>query len=301
MRTRLALFLDDLVLEELLYLGEELDRRKEKFRRVYSVLTAQTERPVLRSELIADLQKFHHEMRRFVSASAAVGGGSLLYFTPESSINLFTTVEGAVRACSALLSGLPELHGQFDHPALRIGLKLGLASGRDLLAPGSPRSIRSSTLVRRSSQFAWRGTAGTVLMDENTYQEWPDKLSAEPLPFEVDGQRAYRAVPGTVGKTKSRYDDEALLKFLRRVSQAGIPILKYDLVRAGRDANAAALELPPDSVCVIFQAYDPASDSNLKFEEMISVSDYGDRIEAVKRMLSSVGLAIVKHESAAGQ
>jgi hypothetical protein len=298
MRTRLALFFDDLVLEELLYLEEELDRRKEKYRRNYAVLAVQTDRPVLRIENLKDLERFHRDMRRFVSASAAVGGGTLLYFSPELSIILFTAVEGAGRTCSALLSGLPELHGQYSHPALRIGLKLGLASGHDLLAPGSPRSVRSSPLVKRASQSAWRGTAGTVLMDDNSYHEWPDKLSAEPLPFDLDGQRVYRAVPGTLGKVKTRYDDEALLKFLRKVADAGIPTLKYDLTRLERSTTSA--DLHPDSVCVAFQAYDPGSDSNLIFKEMIAVSDYGDRIEAVKRMVNSAGLALVRHEAAAG-
>jgi len=298
MRTRLALFFDDLVLEELLYLEEELDRRKEKYRRNYAVLAVQTDRPVLRIENMTDLERFHRDMRRFVSASAAVGGGTLLYFSPELSIILFTTVGGAGRTCSALLSGLPELHGQYMHPALRIGLKLGLATGHDLLAPGSPRSVRSSPLVRRASQSAWRGTAGTVLMDHNTYQEWPDKLSAEPLPFDLDGQRVYRAVPGTLGKVKAKYDDEALLKFLRKVANAGLPTLKYNLERVERSADSG--EMPADAVCVAFEAYDPGSDSNLIFRETIAVADYGDRIEAVKRMLNSAGLALVRHEVSAG-
>jgi hypothetical protein len=51
---------------------------------------------------------------------------------------------------------------------------------------------------------------------------------------------------------------------------------------------------------VAFQAYDPGSDSNLIFKEIIAVSDYGDRIEAVKRMVNSAGLALVRHEAAAG-
>ena len=297
MRTRLALFFDDLFLEELLYLEEELDRRKEKYRRNYAVLAVQTDRPVLRIENMKDLERFHRDMRRFVSANAAVGGGTLLYFSPELSIILFTTIEGAGRTCSALLSGLPELHGQYSHPALRIGLKLGLASGHDLLAPGSPRSVRSSPLVRRASQSAWRGTAGTVLMDDNSYHEWPDKLTPEPLPFDLDGQRVYRAVPGTLGKTKAKYNDEGLLQFLRKVADAGIPTLKYDLVRAERSAGLS--DPPADLVCITFEAYDPGSGSNLIFKENIGVADYGDRIEAVKRMLNTAGLALMRHEGSA--
>jgi hypothetical protein len=298
MRTRLALFFDDLVLEELLYLQEELDRRKEKYRRNYAVLAVQSDRPVLRTENMADLERFHRDMRRFVTANAAVGGGTLLHFSPELSVIVFATVSGAAHTCSALLSGLPELHGRYHNPALRIGLKMGLASGHDLLAPGSARSVRSSALVKRATQSAWRGTAGTVLMDDNSYHEWPDKLAVEPLPFDLDGQHVYRAVPGTLGKVKAKYDDEALLRFLRQVVDAGIPTLKYDLEHMDHpDASEDALS---DSVRVVFEAYHPETSHNLIFKEVIAVSDYGDRIEAVRRMLNSVGLALVRHEASIG-
>jgi hypothetical protein len=297
MRSRLSLFFDDLALEELLFLEEELDRRKEKYRRNYAVLVVQSDRPIMRTENLLDLDQFHRDMRRFISANAAVGGGTLLYFSPEASIILFASVAGASRACSALLSGLPELHGQYRNPALRIGLKLGLTAGQDLLAPGSPRSVRSSQLVRRASQSAMRGTAGTVLIDEDSYHEWPDKLAVEPVPFDLDGQHIYRAVPGTLGQVKARYDDESLLNFLRQVAAASIPTLKYDLERIDRTELPGGA--PADSVKVKFEAYDPGSSRNLIFTEIIAVSDYGDRIEAVKRMLNSMGLALVRHETSA--
>lgn len=297
MRSRLSLFFNDLALEELLYLEEELDRRKEKYRRNYAVLAVQSDRPVLRTENMPDIERFHRDMRRFISGNAAVGGGALLYFSPEQSILLFNGVSGASRTCSALLSGLPELHGNYDNPAFRIGLRLGLASGHDTLAPGSPRSLRSSPLVRRASQSARRGSSGTVLMDDNSYHEWPDKLSVEPVPFEIEGQHVYRAVPGTLGRTKAHYDDEALLVFFRQVAEAGISILKYGLERMERNAADGAIAIPV--VRVAFEAYDPGSGRNLIFGEEISVSDYGDRIESVKRMLSSMGLALVRHEASA--
>jgi hypothetical protein len=295
MRSRLSLFFDDLALEELLYLEEELDRRKEKYRRNYAVLAVQADRPVLRTENMAEIERFHRDMRRFISGNAAVGGGTLLYFSPEQSILLFNGVSGASRTCSALLCGLPELHGQYANPAFRIGLRLGLATGYDTLAPGSPRSLRSSPLVRRASQSARRGSSGTVLMDENSYHEWPDKLAAELVPIEIEGQHVYRAIPGTIGRTKANYDDDSLLAFFRQVAGAGISMLKYDLERIEHDPTDN--KIPQDAVRIVFQAYDPNSSQNLVFKEVISISDYGDRIESVKRMLSSMGLALVRHEA----
>ena len=41
----------------------------------------------------------------------AQGGGIQLAYSPEVSVLMFSTVEGASRTCSALLSGLPELNG----------------------------------------------------------------------------------------------------------------------------------------------------------------------------------------------
>ena len=101
-----------------------------------------------------------------------------------------------------------------------------------------------------------------------------------------------------MGRTKAHYDDEALLAFFRQVAGAGIPILKYNLERAERDAPDG--EIPANAVRVAFEAYDPGSSRNLIFKEVISISDYGDRIESVKRMLSSMGLALVRHVASAG-
>lgn len=297
MRSRLSLFFDDLALEEILFLEEELDRRKEKYRRNYSVLVIQADRSVMRSENAAGLDRFHRDMRRFVSSNAAVGGGTVLYFSPDVSVILFSSVAAASRGCSALLSALPELHGQYRDPGLRIGLKMGLATGHDMLAPGSPRSVRASQLVRRASQAAARGTAGVVLMDDNSYHEWLDKLAVEPVPFDLDGQHMYRAIPGMIGRTKARYDDEALMGFLRAAAAANIPTLKYDLERL--DSSEIPGDIPPNSVRVKFEGYDAGNSRNLIFTEIIAISDYGDRIEAVKRMLSSMGLALVRHETSA--
>ena len=297
MRSRLSLFLDDRAVEELLFLEGELDPQKEKYRRNYAALAVQSDRPVMRTENMADIERFHRDIRRFISGNAAVGGGTLLYFSPEQSILLFNTVGDASRTCSSLLSGLPELHGNYHDPVFRIGLRMGLASGYDTLAPGSPRSLRSSPLVRRASQSARRGSSGTVILDDNSYHEWPDKLAVELLSYEIEGQHVYRAIPGTIGRTKTKYDDESLLAFFRQVAGAGISILKYDLERIERDP--ADTDAAKNAVRVVFEAYDPQSSRNLVYKDVISVSDYGDRIESVKRMLSSMGLALVRHEASA--
>ncbi|RPH95413.1 hypothetical protein EHM69_04345 [candidate division KSB1 bacterium] len=297
MRDRVSLFFNDLSLEEILHLEEELDRCKEKYRRNYAVLSVQTDRPIMRTEHLLDLERFHRDMRRFISGSAATGGGSLLYFSPELSVVLFQSVAGASRACSALLSGLPELNGQYRQDTMRVGLKLGLASGTDTLAPGSPRSLRSSQLVRRANQAAWRGTPNNVIMDENSYHEWPEKLAVEPVPFDIEGQHSYRAIPGMLGKHHAHYDDEALMRFLRQVADAGIPTLKYDLERID-EVSDEGKQNAPSSVQIAFEAYDAEAQRNLQLKEKIAIADYGDRIEVVKRMMSTLGLALVRYETA---
>jgi hypothetical protein len=294
MRSRLSLYLNDLTLEEILHLEEELDRRKEKYRRNYAVLSVQTDRPLMQLENILDLGRFAQDMRRYVSASAAVGGGTLLAYSPEVSVVLLNTVDGASRTCSALLSGLPELNGRYGKPTMRIGVKLGLASGTDTLAPGSPRCVRSSALVRRANQAAWRSSTNMLMMDENSYQEWPEKYSIAFVPIDIDGQHLYRAVPGMLGKQNANFDNESFMKFLRQVSDAGIPTLKYDMERVPGPENGAE-----ETLRILFEVYDPKREKNLTFSETIQPGDFSDRIEVVKRMLSSMGLALVRHELSA--
>jgi hypothetical protein len=294
MRSRLSLYLNELTLEEILYLEEEMGRRKEKYRRNYAVLSVQTDRPLLQLENILDLSRFTQDMRRYISASAAVGGGIMLAYSPEVSVLLFQTVDGASRTCSALLSGLPELNGRYGKPTMRIGVKLGLASGTDTMAAGSPRCVRSSPLVRRANQAAWRSSSNILIMDENSYQEWPEKYSVALVPFEIDGQHLYRAVPGMLGKQNGNYDNESLLKFLRQVSDAGIPTLKYDMERVVDNTGD-----DHEKLRLLFEVYDMKRGKNLTFSEMIHPEDFSDRIEVVKRMLSSMGLALVRHELSA--
>jgi hypothetical protein len=300
MRSRLSVFLNDLALDEILYLEEELDRRKEKHRRNYAVLSVQTDRALLRADSMGELGGFTREMRRYISSSAAAGGGTLLAYSPEVSVLLFNSVTGAGKTCAALLSGLPEFNGAQARQSMRIGLKLGLASGTDTLAPGSPRCVRSSHLVQRANQSAWRATVNTLLMDENSFQEWPEKFTVVQVPFDLDGQRMYRVVPGMLGADNGKYDNDALMRFLRQVADAGVQILKYDSERVDSDhADTITPGRVGEVMRLIFEAYDPHRGGNLTFKEKIAMADFGDRVEMIKRALSTMGLALMRHELSA--
>jgi len=294
MRSRLSLYLNDLTLEEILYLEEELDRRKEKCRRNYAVLSVQADRAVLHTDHALDLGLFAREMRRLISGSAAAGGGTVLAYSPEVSVLLFNSVPGASRSCNALLSGLPEFNGRFGLLTMRIGVKLGLASGVDILSPGSLRCVRISPLVHRANQAAWRSTANVLLMDENSFQEWPDKFSVLSVPFSVDGQPMYRVIPGMLGRDSSRFDNEGLQRFLREVSAAGVSTLKYDMGTAEtNDSKDEMLEL-------VVEGYDMQAGKNLVLRERIKATEFPDRMDMVKRLLNSMNLALVRHDLNAG-
>ena len=187
MRSRLSLYLNSLSLEEILYLEEEISRRKERYRRTYSVLSIQTDRRILRADQPVNLGQLARDMRKFITDAGAQGGGVQLAYSPEVSVLMFTSVEGASRTCAALLAGLPELNGRGGDGSYRVGLKLGLATGEDTLAPGSPRCVRRSELVRRANQAAWRSTSGILMMDEDSYHGWPGRHDATRVPIEIDG------------------------------------------------------------------------------------------------------------------
>jgi hypothetical protein len=296
MRSRLSLYLNDLSLEEILFLEEELEHRREKYRKHYAVLSAQTDPPVLRANSEAPVGQLARDLRRYMSECAAVGGGTVIAYSPEVSAMLFHSVENARRACSALLSGLPELNGRAGAVSYGINLKLGLAAGADTLAPGSPRCVRKSVLVKRANQCAWRSSAGTLMLDENSYQEWPEKYDAVRVPAEVDGQSIYRVIPGTAGRDNERYDNDALMKYLNAVRAAGVMLLKYGMRHTEVSDLNSHWGTAVDMIELILEAYDPQTAKNLGYSERIATTDLPDRMESVKRLLSSLGLALMRYE-----
>lgn len=300
MRSRLTLYLNDLLLEEIMYLEEELDRRKEKYRKHYAVLSVQTDPPILRSESNLPLAQLARDLRRFMGESAAVGGGTVLTYSPEVCVILFHSIESASRTCSALISGLPEFNGKGGHQSYRVGLKMGLASGTDTLAPGSSRCVRKSSLVKRANQCSWRSAVGSLMMDENSYHEWPMKYSAVRVPAEIDGHHVYRAVPSTIGKESEQYDNEPLAKFLSTVSDVGIQMLKYSTERVDTSAMTnSGWGKPVDMLELTLGAYDSKMGRNLSYSEKIATNDFSNRMEAIKQLLSQSGLALVRYEASA--
>ncbi len=299
MRSRLSLYLNDLSLEEILYLEEELDRRKEKYRQHYAVLSVQTDPPVLRSDTNLPLARLARDLRRYMGECGAVGGGTILAFTPEVCVMLFHSVESASQTCSALLAGLPELNGRGGTMSYRVGLKLGLASGTDTLSPGSARCVRKSMLVKRANQCAWRSASGTLLMDEHSYHEWPMKYSAVRVPTEIDGHHVYRVVPGLLSKESDQYDNEALNHFLETSRGAGVQVFKYGANRVDTtQLNSNGWGKPVDMLELVLEGFDSRGGRSLRFTEKIAVSDFSCRMEAIKRHLSQAGLALMRQENA---
>ena len=299
MRSRLSLYLNTLSLEEILYLEEEIDQRKERYRQTYSVLSVQTDRRITQTKNPSYLGAMTRDLRKYVADCAAQGGGIQLAYSPEVSVLMFTTVEGASRTCSALLSGLPELNGRCADGSYQISLKLGLAAGEDTLSPGSPRCVRTSPLVKRANQAAWRSNAGTLMMDENAYQEWPEGHNAARVPIEIDGMSIYRAVPGHNGDG-DQYDNDKLNEFLEQVSKAGITTLKYALERQEEEAPemSGAWSKAVAIADLHLEGYNHAINKNLVYSERLSADGYSDRLEAIRRILSEMGLALVRMESA---
>lgn len=297
MRSRLSLFMNDLSLEEILYLEEELDRRKERYRRHYSVLSVQAVNRILTHGRKINLGALARDMRRLLEECAAVGGGTLLAYSPEVSVLLFNTVADASRTCAALLSALPEFNGRGGGQSYEIDLKLGLASGKDTLAPGSPRCVRRSQLVKRANQCAWRGTAGTLLLDDVSSHEWPDKYAVERVPIDIDGVGVYRVVPGMLGNDGGRYNNEELIKYLDSVRSVGISTIKYDLERIDENAENIVKwgKLVPTTK-LLLQAFDPAHNQNLTYYENVATSEFEERMESVRRILSTLNLALVRHD-----
>ncbi|MCC6475556.1 hypothetical protein IT157_00760, partial [bacterium] len=215
MRSRVHLFLDNLSLDELFFLEQEIGRRKDRFRRHYTVMSVQVER---RSALAATRELTTaqtRDFRRFLGESAAAGGGTQLAYSPEVSLILFNTVEGAAQSAASILSGLAEMNGRQATADAHISLKIGIASGEDALAPGSVRCLRSSHVIRRANQCAWKAPSGSLLVDEGTAEQWPQKHLPVRLPLEIEGSPCYRVIPATKGSSGS--EDDRFATYLNSV------------------------------------------------------------------------------------
>ncbi len=299
MRSRLALYFDDLTLDEMLYIEEELDRRKEKYRQLYTVLSVQIERVAARGASVPSAAQYARDLRRYIVESASVGGGTMLGFSPEVSVLLFNSVTSASRACSAMLANLAEFNGKGGHESYRVQLKQGAATGVDTLSPGSFRCVRESKLVKRANQCAWKCPIGMLLMDETTHKEWPAKFNAVRMPFDLDALNIYKVTPGTLATENDRYDNQELTIFLAKLAGAGVPLLNYDLTHhESQGDSAGSWSTAVDVTTLHLQAYDTHSGQNLHHTEKIATADFPERMEVIKRMLASSGLALIRHEFA---
>jgi len=294
MRSRLSIWLNELTLDEILHLEEEIRRRKERYRRNFAVLSLQTDRRILCSAHLAELHFLEREIRRFVSIGAAAGNGTMIAFSPASSVLLFNGVADASRSCKWLLGGVDDLNRRIVLHDMQVGFKLGVASGTDTLAADSFRCAESSVLVRRANQIAWRSTTNGLVMDEHSSQEWPDRYMLVPALFEIDGRPVYRLMSSEEMKGNDRWNHEGLMDFLRQTSNAGISVLHYHTIRADEGTvNSGGLLL-------ILEANDPGHGTSITLKQPIRAAELADRMDAVRRTLSSMGLALVRSETTPG-
>ncbi|MCL4306578.1 hypothetical protein KJZ99_11765 [bacterium] len=299
MGRRLQLYLERLSLDELLFLETEIERRKAKFKREYSVLAIQTEQKLLTVMQRQTLGPIVRELRRHYNESAAAGGGLLLAFTPEVTVLLHRDVSGASVAATQLLTGLAEINGKISNESHRISLKLGLATGVDVLAAGSSRCVRGSSLVRRASQCAWKSPAGSMLIDERSSQLWEPRSAPVRIPIEIEGTPLYRVLPSEVRTSSVEVSDERLQEFLNQAISLGITTLKYGLLRedAG-DSSNGAWSKPVARAVITVEAYDANSEKNLTFQTRCALTEYANKVDHIRRMISNKGLGLVKHEEA---
>jgi len=298
MSSRVHLYLERLSLDELLYLEQEIERRKARFRKEYFVLAVQTDQKLLTTLRGDMLHQITREMRRHINECTAAGSGVQLAYSPDSSLLLFRDLKGAVETSTRLLTGIADVNGKLGG-ATTIGLKLGIASGEDVLAPGSARCLRNSVLARRAGQCAWKSPAGVLLIDERTAQRWEPRQDPMRLPIEIDGASVFRVVPGAL-KTSTNDDDEDRLKeFLSLAVSRGISTLKYSLLREeARDTSGNAWSKPVARAVINIEAFDSQSLKNITFTTKCALSEYAEHVDRVRRMVSDRGLGLVKHEEA---
>lgn len=297
--SRISLYLDRLSLDDLMFLEEELQRRKEKFRNDYAVMAIQTEQRTLtslRRELLVHLVS---DLKRYYNENAASGSGVMLAFSPEASLLLFKDVQSAGKTATQLITGLAELNGRLGLVENRLTLKLGLAFGSEVLSVGSKRSIRHSALVRRAGQCAWKAAASTMLIDEFAMQRWVLRKDAIRMPIDIDGVSVYRVSLYASEAIQRGSDEEQLMLFLKGIVDRGIRTLKYSLLREDADSlTTSAWAKPVARAVITLEAFDPLSMRNLTFSVRCALSDYAEKVERVRGMVSEVGLGLVKHEDA---
>ncbi|MBK8128626.1 MAG: hypothetical protein IPK53_06655 [bacterium] len=296
MSTRIGLYLERLTLDDLLFLESELERRKEKYRRQHVVMAVQSEQRLLTTLKRDKLAIIAKEMRRYVHECAVAGNGVVLAFSPESSLMLFRDVKSAAATAARLLTTLADLNGRLKAETSSIALKLGMATGSDVLAAGSMRSVRQSVLVKRAGHCAWKAPAGSMLMDEHCAQQWEPRNEALRLPMEVDGITIYRANPAATNNTATGADDDRLIAYLDAVVSKGISTLKYFLLREDTVDDAEAWTQSNGRAVITLEGFDPSTMKNLSFTTRCPLNDYANKVDAIRRLISDRGLGLVKHE-----
>lgn len=299
MSSRLQLYLERLTLDEIFFLEQELGRRKLRFHGEFTVLAVQTEQRLLTTVRKEALVQISRELRRHFNECTAAGGGVLLAYSPDVTLLLFHKLKGAVVTANRLLTGLADVNGKLGNDGTRIALKLGLATGEDVLAAGSARCIRSSILVRRAGQCAWKSPPGTLFIDERTAQLWDPRHDPMRLPIEIDGVPIYRVVPGEERTKSPVADEERLIEFLDRALSRGISTLKYSLLREEAAENSGgAWSTPVARAVITIEAFDSQTLKNVTYTTKCALGEYAEKVDRVRRLVSDRGLGLVKHEEA---
>lgn len=297
MSSRIGLTLERLTLDDLLFLESELERRKEKYRRQHVVMAVQTEQRIMTTLNRERLQVIAKEMRRYVNECAVAGNGVVLAYAPDVSLVLFRDAKGASLTATRLLTGLADLNGKIGAGDNPLSLKLGLASGTDVLAAGSMRSLRQSALVKRAGQCAWKSPSGSLLMDEQCAQGWEPRGDAMRLPLEIDGLSVYRATPSVDASATPVADEDRLIEFLNSVAAKNISTLKYFVIREEGEAEAGSTWSKPVARAVItLEGFDPTQMRNMSFTTRCAIFDYANKVDRIRRIVSDRGLGLVKHD-----
>lgn len=299
MSSRVSLYLERLLLDDLLFLEAELNRRKERFRREHVVMAIQSEQKLLTTLRRDKLEQITKELRRYINECAVAGSGVQLAFSPDVSLLLFRDVPGASNTASRLLTGLAELNGKLAMGDNRISLKLGLSCGSDVLAAGSMRSVRQSALVKRASQCAWKAPGGALFIDENVMQRWQPRHEPMRIPIDIDGVSVYKVSPNKGEAASAVVDEDHLLDFLKKVAKKKITTLKYSLLREEAEADSnSAWSKPVARAVITLEAFDPEQMKNMSHVTKCALSEYAGHVDRIRRLVSDLGLGLVKHEEA---